>query len=785
MTEVSSGRQGADRRAQQQCGEQYRDSQSGENTKQSFPEKRKQGAAPLQALLYEVAANNEEAADTYFRKLTAGITQHRVQAGSTQKNIAMCKDDKGSKKEPEEVEIVVMGRGGCQDGGNVVLILSGIKDIDFSHSIDLKTDELFCPIDIDYLLLHNIINFIPMKRNLMLLLLLLTTSICRAQIPGLQWAKQINEGTPAPVLGLGNGHIVAVDHSGNVYTLGKFSGTVDFDPGAAVYNLTATGPEDMYICKLDAAGNFVWARSIAGASPAAVKSKASGNICIAGNFSGIVDFNPDSGIFNLTASDATDIFLCELDTSGALVWAKSMGGAGDESASAMVLDGNENIYLTGNFSGTADFDPGSGVSTLTSTGMNAFVCKLDAAGNFAWAKKTGQGGFAAGHGIAVDGLGNVYTTGSYFGTADFDPGVATYNLTAAGARDIFVSKLDATGNFIWAKGMGGSDGNIDGVDEGIAIAAGASGDVYIAGYYSSTTDFDPGPGVSTMPPSYIATALGFLLKLDDSGNFHWVKGFGGFTPLFQQMNAIALDAAENVYVTGWVGNVGGTMTHDPTMLQVYVAKFGASGNNKWYITTGSPGYDISHSIVLNASGDIYVVGAFSGTTDFDPGNAQFNLTADPDSDRSDAFVWKMNELCVATSSIHTASTTSDSYSFNDSIYTTSGTYTQLYVNAAGCDSLVVLHLTFSGNTAIGNSAATGNWCVISPNPAAGESFTLSSANELHNASVRLASFTGQVLDSRQFSGRTFNFPLSGIAAGVYMVEVIHGKAVYRSKIIRK
>ena len=96
-----------------------------------------------------------------------------------------------------------------------------------------------------------------------------------------------------------------------------------------------------------------------------------------------------------------------------------------------------------------------------------------------------------GLGIALDGSGNIHTTGWFSGTVDCGPGRGTFNLTSNGRFEIFVSKLDSNGNFLWAKSMGGA-----GRDGAFDIAVDGGGDVYITGYFQETADFDPGAGVS-------------------------------------------------------------------------------------------------------------------------------------------------------------------------------------------------------------------------------------------------------------------------------------------------
>src|SRR5580765_3037218 len=137
--------------------------------------------------------------------------------------------------------------------------------------------------------------------------------------------------------------------------------------------------------------------------------------------------------------------------------------------------------------------------------------------NFKWAKQMGgTGAYAVGGSIAVDAAGNVYTTGYFGGTADFDPGPGTYNLTSDGTYSMFISKLDSDGNFIWARQMGGNS-SLD-YAVGLSITLDAAGNIYSTGAFEGTVDFDPRPGVFTL--SAIGTnhtRASFVLKLDADG----------------------------------------------------------------------------------------------------------------------------------------------------------------------------------------------------------------------------------------------------------------------------
>src|SRR5258706_6482447 len=146
--------------------------------------------------------------------------------------------------------------------------------------------------------------------------------------------------------------------------------------------------------------------------------------------------------------------------------------------------------------------------------------------NFKWAKQMGgTGAYAAGSSTAVDAAGNVYTSGVFSNTVDFDPGPGTYNLTSTGTYDMFISKLDSSGNFIWVKAMGGNS-SLD-IAGGSSITLDAAGNVYITGTFEGTVDFDPGPGLFTLSVTgNFRTRASFVLKLDSDGNFIWAKQTG-------------------------------------------------------------------------------------------------------------------------------------------------------------------------------------------------------------------------------------------------------------------
>ncbi len=303
------------------------------------------------------------------------------------------------------------------------------------------------------------------------------------------WAKSFGG------IEMDRGYSIAIDAEGNVYTTGYFIDTVDFDPGTGVTNLSAVGGKDIFILKLDPNGNFVWAKSFGGTEGIGIAIDGMGNVITTGYFSDTVDFDPGTGVMNLTSAGETDIFILKLDANGNLLWAKSCGGYWIVGGGiSITFDATNNVYTTGAFDGTVDFDPGTGVKNLSAMGeSDIFIQKLDAQGNFIWAKTFGGNDFDQSYSIAIDAESNVYSIGDFVGTVDFDPGTGVANLSAVKDGDIFIQKLDAQGNFIWAKSFGGEGHNF-----GSSIDVDAANNIYTTGLFRNTVDFDPGTDVKNL-----------------------------------------------------------------------------------------------------------------------------------------------------------------------------------------------------------------------------------------------------------------------------------------------
>tara|TARA_R110002049_G_scaffold65035_1_gene170979 strand:+ start:117987 stop:120212 length:2226 start_codon:yes stop_codon:yes gene_type:complete len=415
------------------------------------------------------------------------------------------------------------------------------------------------------------------KYNYILFLLSLFSLNIAAQSPGFEWAKSIG-GTGDDYSGF-----VTSDSSGNIYMTGYYTGTVDFDPNSNVENLTSVGNKDIFIQKLDANGNLIWIKSIGGNGYDIAKSitiDASGNIYLTGNFQETVDFNPGPETNTLTSNGDWDFFLLKLDSNGNFIWVNSTGGSSSDDVNSVAIDSSGNVYLTGNFYYTVDFDPGSETFNLTSAGCNDFfIQKFDTDGNYIWAKTIGNNACGSAISLTIDSSDNTYITGYYSGTVDFDPGASTTNLSSSGGSDIFILKLDSNGNFIWAKSFQEISNGTYGYTSK-CITTDIWGNIYITGSYSGTVDFDPGEETT----SFTTTALSdiFIVKLDTAGNLLWANSMGTDNPSY---------------------------------------------------------YSGGASIITDTSGNVYTIGDFQGTIDFDSSSGVNNITTIGD---SDAFVQKLD-----------------------------------------------------------------------------------------------------------------------------------------------
>ncbi len=404
-------------------------------------------------------------------------------------------------------------------------------------------------------------------------------------------------GTPLQATRIGgpgtdSARVVATDAAGNVLIAGQFFATVGVGPST----FSSLGGYDVFVAKLDAAGNFLWARQIGGSSmqiARAIATDGAGNVILAGEFQGTIDL----GSGPLVCVGSTDSFLAKYDPSGNLIWAQRGGGSGTTTVAGLAIDAAGNLHLAGTFEGTAQF----GAHNLVSAGgSDTFVAKFDPAGQSVWATRGGGSLSESCTGVAVDAAGAAVITGGFVGTATF----GATPLTSAGLRDIFVARYDTSGNTLWAVRFGGSD-----VEEGSAVQITADGKIWVAGFFSGGVSF------GSWPLTSMGSYDGFLAWLDGNGAVVLAHRFGGAG--LDRVWSLALDPDDHPLLAGFfVGNasfgsfpvtsvIGGT--------DAFLAGCDSIGNFTWATSLGGAGSEEAYGVTTDPTGNLYTVGYFEET----------------------------------------------------------------------------------------------------------------------------------------------------------------------------
>ncbi len=369
---------------------------------------------------------------------------------------------------------------------------------------------------------------------------------------------------------------------------------------------------------------------------------ASGNTYIAGYFSGTVTF----GTTTLFAS-STDIFLAKYDNTGAFQWAKRAGGGDLDAAYGVAVSGSD-VYITGSFSSTANFNTPSAtgsneITAVSTNNTDFFLAKYNSEGDFQWAKRAGGIGNDQANGVAVSGS-DVYITGYFNGTANFNTPSATGSneVTSGGFNDIFLAKYNSAGALQWAKRAGGI-----GSDHANGVAVSGS-DVYITGYFVETANFNT-PSATT--GNTIASAGNpdiFLAKYNSAGTFQWAKRTGGTED--DKAYGVAVSGSD-VYITGYFNSTANFNTPSATgsneitaasttNYDIFLAKYNSAGTFQWAQRSGGTSFDYATSVAISGS-DVYITGSFSGTANFNTPSATGSNEV-TSAGRNDIFLAKYN-----------------------------------------------------------------------------------------------------------------------------------------------
>ncbi|RYD59090.1 MAG: T9SS type A sorting domain-containing protein [Sphingobacteriales bacterium] len=637
-----------------------------------------------------------------------------------------------------------------------------------------------------------------MYKNLLLALSLFSTA---AYAQDVDWIKQT--GSPG-------GTIIAsstvVDAGGNYITRGSFSGTVDFNPGSGVFNLSAQGASDAFVQKLDAQGNFLWAVRIGNTGrdrAMAVATDASNSIYVLGQFIGTVDMNPGTGIFNLISSTASteNCFVLKLTSAGAFSWARR----------EVPMLGSD---VTMNEQGSIRTD-NSGFVYACYSYNNMFYQHISrystSAGSLFWQRQL-KGNVSVGldkinnAAMQVDGTGNVYVAGMFEGTVDLNPSATFSGFTTSNYRNGFVVKLNNAGIYQWSQQL--TSDYILGVN---AITLDRSNNILLGGNFSGTADFDPSSNVvsESSDPTNSYTQGMYLLQLSNSGAYNWVKAY--------QASGMSNADLTSITVSPTTGAIymGGTFTEKldfnpkgffPAYVQGYgfrdafISKLSNTGNFVWVKQLGGNDFESAPEVFPVANGEAIVSGVFNSIFTVDAGSTNGGTQLAPIGLR-DAYLVKIGSCGTLSSKISKAGMDITAEEANATSYGWIDCHTNAPIDGAnkqtftpkqngsyavvitqgGCsvtsECIVVEGLKVDGNL----SANTIN---VYPNPTSG-AVRLELSKEYKDVTIEVRSAVGQLVAQKtNISGQSFDLDING-APGTYFITVKAENAQAQLRVIKQ
>ena len=392
---------------------------------------------------------------------------------------------------------------------------------------------------------------------------------------------------------------IAVDNSGNAYVIG--------------YQIPIAGTQSIFIRKYNSSGSLLWTQTYYSNNSVSAENIAingMGNLYIIGTFTGTMDFNPNTGISNVTSAGSEDAFLLKLTGNGEFVWVKTFGSTGRDNGSGITIDADQNIYIAGLFAGSVDFNPGVGVDIKSG---NLFVTRLNSDESYAWTYTASGDQNDYINSITTDHKQGLYFTGTCnnVGNVDFGSG---YNLIA-GNPFAYIAHLNTNGTILWVNQYKTT------YVSGDCVAADSLGNAYMVGRYANQI---------------------YVQKVQDSGvNINNI--FLGNTSS-EQAFGVTIDQYDNIYVTGkneqsispvlgWGDIFSGSAS------DIFLISYNSNLIFRWgtrLVGTGS--LDQGSAVAIAQDLSVYVTGYFQGTAHFNP----MNPTIYPyvsHGDR-DAFIWK-------------------------------------------------------------------------------------------------------------------------------------------------
>ncbi len=585
------------------------------------------------------------------------------------------------------------------------------------------------------------------------------------------WAKTLSNSNGA----LPNSPLLKVDKKNELLIYGNFTGTIDFDPGPAIYNLTTNqnNVSNTFILKLSSSGLFSFAKQIKSNNNNTVEDLEidhNNNIIFTGSFNDSIDADPGIGINMLTTNANPAIFIIKLDTLGQYIFAKRIQNSaanGQLLVKSIQVDLANNIYYAGNFSDSINFSFGPINDFHFSNGLDDnYISKISSQGNYLWTKTFGNGNSDQVIQIVTKSENYFYILGKCSGTVDFDPGPGIYNLNALPVTS-FISKFDTSSVFIETLLFGGVNGagallgkNFTHIQQYF----------YLTGTAQGTNDFNPGVGVYNLTTQNPFGNHFFIDKFSFCGTHYdttihacntinlWGTNYDSskhFVQSFQ--SASECDSSINVNL---VMQYGPTDTIQQTVCKNFTI------NN---VTYNSSGVYVQH-FPIGAACDSLLIIDLQVTN---PGNLTISQIQDTLRVTPTNYTYQWID-CATNLPINAA---------NDTIFVpaSSGTYKVVAYFAAGCSD------TSSCKTVgknVGLNEQPIQYIKIYPNPTS-ESFTISTEGVNHDFKLTITDLLGKILFEQKISPKqNQTISLANFANGAYFIRLENEKINFVEKIIK-
>lgn len=429
---------------------------------------------------------------------------------------------------------------------------------------------------------------------------------------------------------------VVTDHDNNIVTTGFFVGSADFDMQGGVSNLESDGNYSPFVQKLNSEGELDWVahfNSTSNAFALAVDVDSEGSIYTMGMFLDSIDVDPGMEENWLVGFPNTAIkYVVKLNASGTFEWGFAMALGVNDGGWDIAVDQQDNLYCTGQFNFQTDFDPGPDLFLLptdqVSSYTHSYLLKLNSDGAFLWAKDifSPPGGENYGRTISIAPNGDVLLSGEFNGPFSPDPN-AMFPIDAGFGFDAYVLRYTQEGAFLNVKVFQGvepsfhqtfvTDSDID-----------SEGNLYVTISFEDDMIYNPEGANVSIPLEMNNSRESVLVKLDSNGDLEWTGQVSGLGT--ERMEGVSVNPLGTIYVTGYFD---GELTADGTASisngtnDVFWLEYQSNGQMGWSGVAGAEEDDRGMAIASDSFGNVYAVGDFSNSADFDPTNGTSELSA--------------------------------------------------------------------------------------------------------------------------------------------------------------